>query len=109
MLTRRGSNSPETEFISGVIEDVPSDAPEAQKAAAEKTLLRLMMTSALKDTLATLYHLSPAFVQESFPSSREPMLRLAHTAEMYGCESVVKLPIENRLLGKSKPGSGLVF
>ena len=97
MLTRRGSNPTETEFVSGLVEELPSDAPEARKAAAEMAPRRLMVIRALKDMLATLYHLPAHFLHEMFPNSREPILLLANAAEMYGCESVMKLPIDNHL------------
>lgn len=58
---------------------------------------RMDVMKAHQDLLGTLYRVAPAFKHTCFEEAKASILTLAHFAHLYGCEHIVKLPIENHL------------
>lgn len=61
-------------------------------------LARLDCVEAHCRMLRAMYHKYPSFSHENFYKARSAIVSLANTATVYGCEYVVKLPIDLHLL-----------
>lgn len=99
MLMRRTSTSAdETEMISGCEKEMPKGANKATKTAVALQNKRILSIKAHQDMLGALYHVTPSCTKQAYAyQSLEHLTAFARTAGMYGCEAVVKLPVEKHL------------